>query len=145
MKPEYKKERGFTLIELLIVMVILGMLAALVGPPLFNKGDKAKQDTARSQIVLFKNSLDLYRLDMGKYPTTEQGLQALRVAPAGMEKKWDGPYLSDEIPTDPWDHPYQYKSPSEHGEYEIICYGADNQPGGEKLDEDIVSWNLKKQ
>lgn len=135
-----KDERGFTLIELLIVMVILGLLAALVGPRMFGKSDKAKQDSALSQISLFKSAIDIYRLDVGKFPTSDQGLEALRAAPQGAEKTWDGPYLSGEVPLDPWGNPYHYKHPSEHGDYEIVSYGADGQPGGEGLDADIVSW-----
>ena len=134
-----KKDQGFTLIELLIVMIILGLLAALVGPRMFGKVDKAKQRAAKAQITLFETTLDTYRLDVGAYPTTEEGLQALRVKPDST-KEWDGPYLTKAIPMDPWGNPYVYESPGEHGEYDIICLGADASPGGEKTDMDIVSW-----
>ena len=128
-----KRQRGFTLIELLVVLAILAMLAALVVPRAFKNLDKAKVDTAKAQISAFETALGAYRLDVGAYPTTEQGLQALRVRPAGVDN-WDGPYLPKEIPLDPWKHPYAYACPSEHGDYEIISYGADGRQGGEGVD-----------
>jgi general secretion pathway protein G len=139
-KNSYKrKDSGFTLVELLIVMVIIGLLAALVGPKMFGKVGKSKQKAAKAQITLFETALDTYRLDVGKYPTTDMGLEALRTQPDGIEK-WDGPYLSKEIPMDPWGHPYEYRSPGEHGEYDLISMGADGGLGGEEEDLDIVSW-----
>lgn len=140
MKKYRNKEQGFTLIELLIVMIILGLLAALVGPRMFGKAEKARQNTAKDQISLFETAIDTYRLDVGKFPTTEQGFQALRVRPAGVGNKWDGPYLKKEIPADPWGNPYTYKCPGEHGDYDIVSMGADGKPGGEGEDADIVSW-----
>jgi general secretion pathway protein G len=134
-----RRDAAFTLIELLIVMVILGLLAALVGPRMFGKTEKAQQRAAKSQITLFETAIDTYRLDVGRFPTTEQGLQALRVAPDGATR-WDGPYLPKEIPLDPWGNPYAYKSPGDHGDYDIVSYGADGMPGGEGPDADIVSW-----
>lgn len=134
-----KKEKGFTLIELLIVMVILGLLAALVGPRMFGKVGKSKQKAAKSQIALFETSLDTFRLDMGRYPTGEEGLQALREKPEDAEN-WDGPYLAKEVPLDPWGTPYVYVSPGENGEYDITSLGADKNPGGEGEDMDIVNW-----
>ncbi len=139
MNMQMKKQEGFTLIELLVVLVILGLLAALVVPRLFRNVDKAKISTAKAQIVAFETALGAYRLDVGAFPTTEQGLQALRTRPLGVEN-WDGPYLPKEIPLDPWGHAYVYRSPSEHGDYEIICYGADGREGGEGPNADIVSW-----
>ncbi|MCK4391141.1 MAG: type II secretion system major pseudopilin GspG [Desulfobacterales bacterium] len=139
MKKDERKEQGFTLIELLIVMVILGLLAALVGPRMFGKVGKSRQKAAKAQISLFETALDTYRLDVGKYPTTDQGLHALRVQPDDVEK-WDGPYLPKDVPVDPWGHPYEYKSPGEYGDCDIISYGADGNPGGEGEDLDIVSW-----
>jgi len=140
MKQEFKnREKGFSLIELLIVMVIIGLLAGLVGPKMFGKVDTSKQKSAKAQISLFETTLDMYRLDMGKYPTTEMGLPALRANPDDNDK-WDGPYLPKEIPLDPWQNPYQYESPSEHGDYAIISYGADGAEGGKETDSDIVSW-----
>ena len=134
-----KKNAGFSLIELLIVMVILGLLAAIVGPQFWGKVGPAKQKAAKSQISLLENALDTYRLDVGKYPTTEQGMQALRVKPQGINK-WEGPYLPKEIPKDPWGNQYQYKSPGDHGSFDIISFGADGKPGGDGEDADIVSW-----
>ena len=133
------RREGFTLIELLLVMVILGLLAALVGPRFFGQEKKAKQRAAKGQIALFETALDNYRLDVGRYPNTEQGLQALREQPDGATR-WDGPYLKKAVPTDPWGNPFVYESPSEHGDYAIISYGADGRPGGEDVDTDIVSW-----
>jgi len=134
-----QKERGFSLIELLIVMVILGLLAALVGPRMFGKVGKSKQKIAKTQISLFETALDTYRLDVGKYPTTGQGMQALRANPGGV-KKWDGPYLPKAVPLDPWGNPYQYQSPGEHGDVDIISHGADGADGGEGEDADVVNW-----
>ena len=134
-----KKEKGFTLIEMLIVMVILGLLAALVGPRMFGKVGKSRQKAAKAQIALFETTLDTYRLDTSKYPTSEQGLQALRTKPGGVER-WDGPYLPKEIPLDPWGHAYEYRSPGEHGDYDIISLGADGTAGGEGENEDVVNW-----
>ena len=133
------REKGFSLIELLIVMVIIGMLAGLVGPKMFGKVGKSKQKSAKAQISLFETALDMYRLDVGKYPTTDIGLQGLRVKP-DEANKWDGPYLPKEVPLDPWGTAYYYESPSEHGDYAIISYGADGVDGGEEEDMDIVSW-----
>ncbi len=133
------RERGFTLIELLIVMVILGLLAALVGPRMFGKVGASKQKAAKAQIALFETALDTYRLDVGRYPASEQGLQALRERPDGIEK-WDGPYLPKEIPLDPWGNAYAYQSPGEHGDFDITSYGADGSPGGEGEDLDVVNW-----
>jgi general secretion pathway protein G len=133
------REKGFTLIEMLIVMVILGLLAALVGPRMFGKVGKSRQKAAKAQIALFETALDAYRLDTSRYPTSDQGLQALRVKPSGVER-WDGPYLPKEVPLDPWGHAYQYRSPGEHGDFDIISLGADGSQGGTGEDEDVVSW-----
>jgi general secretion pathway protein G len=134
-----KREKGFTLIELLIVMVILGLLAALVGPRMFGKVGKSRQKAAKAQITLLETALDTYKLDTSKYPTSSQGLEALRTQPSGVER-WDGPYLPKDVPKDPWGHAYEYRCPGEHGDYDIISYGADGSPGGEGEDMDIVSW-----
>lgn len=139
MKRIIKNQRGFTLIELLIVMVILGLLAALVGPRMFGKVGTSKQKAAQAQISLFGTALDTYRLDVGKYPTTDQGLDALRRQPEDLPN-WDGPYLPKEIPLDPWGNPYEYRSPGEQGDYDLLSLGADGRPGGEGEDADIVSW-----
>ena len=139
MKKNKAGTSGFTLIELLIVMVIIGLLAAFVAPRFFGQEEKAKQRGAKGQIALLESALDTYRLDVGSYPTTEQGLEALREQPAGVER-WDGPYVRKELPLDPWGRPYVYESPSEHGDYGILSYGADGKAGGEGVDQDIVSW-----
>ncbi len=134
-----KREKGFTLVELLIVMVILGLLGALVGPELWKKIAGAKRKAAFTQIHEFGTTLDLYRLDVGKYPTTDQGLEVLRTN-QGDVSKWDGPYLKKEVPKDPWSNAYEYKSPGENGDYDLISYGRDGAPGGEGEDADVVSW-----
>ncbi len=133
------RDMGFTLIELLIVMVIIGLLAALVGPKFFGQEKKAKQRAAKGQIALFETALDTFRLDVGRYPTTEEGLQALRVNP-GTSEKWDGPYLAKAVPADPWGNPFVYESPSDYGEYAIRCLGADGEFGGEGENVDIVNY-----
>lgn len=131
---------GFTLIELMVVMVILGLLAALVVPKMFGKIGKAKQKTAFVQIELFGTALDSLSLDTGRYPTTSEGLQALITQPGEMEE-WDGPYLKKmEIPLDPWGKPYHYEAPGSHGDYDLFSFGADNAEGGEGKNQDIVSW-----
>ncbi len=132
-------EKGLTLIELMVVIVILGLLAALVAPKMFGRLGESKQKAAKAQIELFGTALDSLRLDAGKYPATSEGLQALRVKPSGVEN-WKGPYLPKEIPNDPWGHPYLYSSPGEHGDYDLYSFGADNTAGGEGENQDVVSW-----
>jgi general secretion pathway protein G len=139
MKKKMKREKGFTLVEILVVIIIIGLLAALVGPRLFGKVSTAKLKTAKAQIELFGTALDTFRLDTGRYPTTEEGLKALREKPSGLEN-WQGPYLPKEIPMDPWGKPYVYKSPGEHYDYDLISYGLDGVEGGEGENQDIVSW-----
>lgn len=131
--------RGFTLIELLIVMVIIGLLASLVGPKLFKKVGASKQKTAKAQIELLGTALDSYRLDVGSYPTTQQGLKALREKLQGVEN-WDGPYLPKNVPLDPWGHKYIYKCPGDHGDYDLSSLGKDGQVGGEGEAKDINNW-----
>ncbi|HVN80068.1 MAG TPA: type II secretion system major pseudopilin GspG [Terriglobia bacterium] len=131
---------GFTLIELLVVMVIIGLLGALVAPRLFKNVAKSKITAAKAQIANFQTALGAYRLDVGTFPSTDEGLQALRVAPLSA-KNWEGPYLPKEIPPDPWGNPYIYKYPGEHGdEPDIISLGADGREGGEGENGDIYSW-----
>jgi len=131
-------ERGFTLIELLIVMIILGLLAALVAPKMFQKVGGAKLKAAKAQIGMLGTALDAYRLDVGAYPSTQEGLDVLRKNPG--RDTWDGPYLSKDIPPDPWGKPYAYRSPGEHGDYDLYSLGADGQEGGEGENADVVSW-----
>ncbi|RMG57021.1 MAG: type II secretion system protein GspG [Deltaproteobacteria bacterium] len=138
MSERKRGTRGFTLIEILVVVVIIGLLAALVGPRLFSKLGKSKQAAAKLQIELLGQALDQFRLDTGRYPTTQEGLEALNTNP-GIEK-WDGPYLKKKVPLDPWGRPYIYRSPGEHGEYDLFSYGKDGAPGGSGENEDVTSW-----
>ncbi|MCU0573883.1 MAG: type II secretion system major pseudopilin GspG [Syntrophobacteraceae bacterium] len=133
-----KNELGFTLIELLIVMIILGLLAALVAPKMFQKVGSSKQKAAKTQISMIGTALDAFRLDMGRYPSSEEGLDALRKSPG--QGPWDGPYLSKEVPPDPWGRPYVYRSPGEQGDYDLYSMGADGQDGGDGENADVVSW-----
>ena len=134
-------EAGFTLIELLVVLVILGLLAALAGPRVIGYLGGAKSDTARLQVENFKSALDLYRLDTGNYPTTQQGLGALVKSP-GNVPGWKGPYIdSPNLPVDPWGNPYTYKQPGEHGAYDLSTLGSDKAPGGTGEAADVNSWS----
>ena len=127
---------GFTLIEMLVVLVLIGLLAGLVGPQLFQKVGSSKTNVASAQIELLSSALDTYRLDVGQYPTTEYGLSALRTRPEGLSR-WDGPYMSRDIPLDPWDRPYLYKRPGENGPYALYSLGMDGEEGGEGEDQDV--------
>jgi len=120
-------------------MVIIGLLAALVAPRFIRQEEKAKLKATKAQIELLGTALDTLRLDAGRYPTTQEGLEALRTRPSGLDK-WDGPYLKKEVPLDPWGKPYIYRSPGEHGPYDLVSYGADGAPGGEADNADITSW-----
>lgn len=137
-------ERGLTLIEILVVIVILGVMASLVGPAVFGHVGTAKTTTARSQIELLSAALDAYRLDVGRYPTTEQGLAALRGEPVDppVPRGWRGPYLRREVPLDPWGRAYVYRSPGEANAvgFDLLSYGLDGVPGGEGEDADVTSW-----
>ncbi len=131
---------GFTLIELLVVLVILGLLAGLVGPQILRYLGGAKTDTARLQIEELGASLDLFHLEVGRYPTTDEGLTALVEEPTGVNN-WNGPYLKKKtLPKDPWGNEYNYQSPGENGPYDLFSLGQDNMEGGEDENEDIVSW-----
>jgi general secretion pathway protein G len=130
---------GFTLLELLVVMVIIGLLAAFVGPRYFSQIGKSEVKSAKAQLDALEKALDQYRLDLGKYPSTEQGLVALVSRPAN-ETKWDGPYLKKTVPADPWGSQYAYKFPGEHGEFDLWSFGKDGQPGGSGENEDINNW-----
>jgi general secretion pathway protein G len=121
---------GFTLLELLVVMVIIGLLAAYVGPKYFAQIGKSEVTIARSQIEALSKALDTMRLDIGRYPTTEEGLALLLSPPAENADKWNGPYLSKKVPLDPWGHPYVYRCPGSKGGFDLLSYGRDGQPGG---------------
>ncbi len=140
MRSRRRGTAGVTLIEMLVVVTIIGLFVALVGPGLWKKADTAKITAVRAQIQNFMTALGAYKLDTGTFPTTEQGLAALRVKPADVNQ-WAGPYMPQDIPKDPWGHDYVYRYPGEHGdEPDILSLGLDGQPGGEGLNADIVSW-----
>lgn len=130
---------GFTLLELLVVMVIIGLLAAYVAPRYFSQLGRSETKAAQAQVVAFQKALDTYRLDVGRFPSNEQGLAALVTRPAN-EAKWHGPYLQKAIPLDPWGNAYQYKSPGQHGDYDVFSFGKDGQPGGSGDAADVTSW-----
>jgi general secretion pathway protein G len=135
-----RDQEGFTLVELLVVLVILGLIVGFAAPQVMNYLGGAKTDTARVQVERLSAILDLYRLDVGSYPDESEGLDALLDAPAGVEN-WNGPYLkkADAI-IDPWGRPYIYRSPGEHGDYDLYSLGDDGQEGGEGEDRDVTSW-----
>jgi general secretion pathway protein G len=130
---------GFTLIELLVVVVIIGLLAGLVAPRYFGQVGKSNTNIARAQIEQLGKALDTYRLDVGSYPTSEQGLQALIAKPDGVDR-WAGPYLQKQVPADPWGRAYRYKAPGDHSDYDLSSYGSDGQPGGVGEAQDVNSW-----
>jgi len=129
---------GFTLLELLVVVAIIGLLAGYVAPRYFGQIGKSEVNTAKAQIDALEKALDQYRLDVGRYPTTEMGLNALVTRPAN-EPKWSGPYLKKAVPLDPWGKPYLYKMPGDHGEFDLLSYGKDGQRGGTGEDADITN------
>jgi general secretion pathway protein G len=130
---------GFTLLELLVVMVIIGLLAGFVGPRLFAQIGKSEVKAAYAQISGLQKALDQYRIDTGRYPSTEQGLAALNEKPPN-EPKWSGPYLSKAVPKDPWGHDYEYRSPGQHGEFDLSSRGPGRQPGQAGDGAEITSW-----
>ncbi|RUQ37613.1 MAG: type II secretion system protein GspG [Candidatus Competibacteraceae bacterium] len=136
----FRRARGFTLIELLVVLVILGLLAGLVGPQVIKYLGGANTKAAKLQIEDFSTALDAFRLDMGRYPSSNEGLQALVVQPAGASR-WNGPYLRKNIiPKDPWGNDYQYRAPGQHSAFDLYSLGADNAEGGDGENQDVVSW-----
>jgi len=138
-KSGSKAESGFTLIELLVVMVIIGLLAGYVGPKLFAQIGRSEVKATRAQIDALGKALDQYRIDVSRYPRSDQGLAALVARPAD-EPRWAGPYLSKAVPRDPWQNEYVYRSPGEHGDYDLLSLGRDGRVGGDGEDADIVSW-----
>ena len=140
----FKDQRGFTLIEIMVVVVILGILAALVVPRFLDRPEEARRTKAVLDIKAIEGALGYFKIDNGFFPTTDQGLKALVTKPT--TGRIPGKYAADaylkNVPVDPWDRPYVYLSPGAHGSYDIISYGADGEPGGEGNDADIESWNL---
>jgi len=130
---------GFTLMELLVVLAILGLLMSLVGPRVLNQLGGAKTKTAAIQIKDLEQALEMYKLDVGRFPTTSEGLAALTTKPGGATG-WNGPYLKSDVPVDPWKREYHYKYPGEHGELDIFTYGQNGSPGGEGEDADVGNW-----
>ena len=133
------RQKGFTLIELLVVLVILTLLAGLVGPRIMNQLGGAKSKTAALQIADLEKSIELFKLDVGRYPTSKEGLDALANRPASANG-WNGPYIKGNLPNDPWGRAYQYLNPGVHGEVDVLSFGADGQPGGEGKNADVGSW-----
>jgi general secretion pathway protein G len=133
------RARAFTLLELLVVLVIIGLLAAYVGPRYFQQIGKSETKVAKAQVDGLQKALDQYRLDTGHYPNSAQGLAALTAAPGG-EAQWQGPYLSKQVPKDPWGRDYVYRSPGEHGDYDLASLGKDGRAGGTGDDQDVTSW-----
>lgn len=139
-RRNFQHQLGFSLIELLVVLVILSLLGGIVGPRLLKHLGQAKSDTAALQIEDLSAALDVYMLETGRYPTTDEGLQALVEAPTD-STSWNGPYLrKNKVPADPWGVEYEYKSPGEHGDYDLLTYGADKAPGGDKDARDVTNW-----
>ncbi len=137
-------DKGFTLIELMVVIVILSILAVYMAPRLVGRDDQARQLRAKVDIEALETALKLYRLDTGRYPTTQQGMEALVEQPEGVSNWREGGYLEKKrLLKDPWGNEYVYLSPGTHGDFDIISYGADGQPGGEGVDADIKSWELE--
>ena len=132
------RNAGFTLLELLVVVVIIGLLAGLVAPRYFGQVGKSEVNVAKAQIDALEKAIDQYRLDTGHYPSTELGLAALVERPAN-EPKWNGPYLRKGVPSDPWGRPYLYRTPGQRGDYDLVSYGKDGQPGGSGENADITN------
>jgi general secretion pathway protein G len=142
--PEPITERGMTLIEILVVLTLIGVVLGILGSNYLGKSEQAKAKATKIEIEQIGQALDLYKLEIGSYPTTQQGLQALVAAPAGVNN-WAGPYWKkNTVPKDPWGHDYVYASPGTHGAYDILSYGADGKEGGEGVNKDIASWDASQ-
>jgi general secretion pathway protein G len=136
-----RRTRGMTLIEILVVLVLIGIVMGIVGGNFLGQGEKAKGKAAKIEIGQISQTLDLFKLEVGRYPTSQEGLQALLTAPPGAPN-WNGPYWKkDTLPKDPWGNEYKYIFPGQHGAYDIVSYGADGKEGGEGADKDITSWD----
>ena len=136
-----RSSRGMTLIEILVVLVLIGIVMGIVGGNYIGQGEKAKARAAKIEIEQIGQTLDLFKLEVGRYPTSQEGLQALVTAPAGMTN-WNGPYWKkSSVPKDPWGNEYQYASPGSHGPYDIVSYGADGKEGGDGGNKDVTSWD----
>jgi general secretion pathway protein G len=141
MQHRHRPARGFTLIELLVVLLILGMIAGIAGPQIMNYLGDSKAKAAKLQIGEFEGTLDLYKLDVGRYPDGQEGLQALVQAPSGAADRWHGPYLKKKaVPKDPWGNDYVYTAPGKHGNFDIVSLGADGKEGGDGENKDVASW-----
>ncbi len=141
MLNRYRSSGGFTLIELLVVLLILGMIAGIAGPQIMNYLGDSKAKAAKLQISEFEGTLDLFKLDVGRYPETQEGLQSLVAAPTSAGDRWRGPYLKKKsIPKDPWGNEYQYSAPGQHGPFDIVSLGSDGKEGGEGENKDIANW-----
>jgi general secretion pathway protein G len=140
MKLTRKQMAGMTLIEILVVLVLIGVVLGIVGGNFIGRGEKAKADAAKIEIGQIGQTLDLFKLEVGRYPTSQEGLQALISAPPGVNN-WNGPYWKkNEIPKDPWGNEYKYATPGQHGAYDLLSYGADGKEGGEGPNKDITNW-----
>jgi general secretion pathway protein G len=141
MRRPCRSSRGFTLIELLVVLLILGMIAGIAGPQIMNYLGDSKTKAAKLQISEFEGTLDLFKLDVGRYPDGQEGLQSLVQAPAAAGDRWRGPYMKKKaIPKDPWGNDYHYTAPGKHGAYDIVSFGADGKEGGEGENKDVSNW-----
>jgi general secretion pathway protein G len=140
MNKRSRRNAGFTFIEMIVVVSIIGLLLALVGPRFIRGQEKAEVKAAAAQIENLGTALDTFRLDVGRYPSTQEGLGALNQRPSAADR-WDGPYLKEAIPADPWGRPFFYRSPGEHGAYDLYSLGADGAPGGDGPNRDVASWD----
>lgn len=141
-RARLRARAGFTLIEILVVIAVIAVLATLVAPEVFRHLGSARESTAKSQVEMLGAALDAYRLDVGRYPTSDEGLAALRQAPPTAGSRWRGPYLRKDVPADPWGNAYVFRSPGQQNPtgYDLLSHGADGKPGGEGENADVTSW-----